>query len=87
MDLASPSTGTTIVAVSYKNGIIIGSDSRVSMGTYISNRASDKLTPLCDNVWMSRSGSAADAQAISDYGEVDAASSWMHYPRCHMYVQ
>ena len=58
-----------IFILDQEDGVIIGADSRVSMGTYISNRASDKLTPLGENVWMARSGSAADAQVISDYGK------------------
>lgn len=39
-------------------------------GTYISNRASDKLTPLTELVWLLRSGSAADTQLVADYGEL-----------------
>ena len=64
-----PHTGTTIVACAYDGGVVLGADSRVSTGTYISNRASDKITPLCDSVYLLRSGSAADTQAVSDYGE------------------
>lgn len=62
-----PHTGTTIVAVSYDGGVVIGADSRVSTGTYVSNRASDKITPLTDGVYLLRSGSAADTQAVADY--------------------
>ena len=40
---AAPDTGTTIVAVSYKDGVVIGADSRVSTGAYVSNRASVSL--------------------------------------------
>lgn len=65
-----PHTGTTIVAVTYAGGVVIGADSRVSTGNYISNRASDKITPLTDRVYLLRSGSASDTQAVSDYGEV-----------------
>ncbi|KAK7254876.1 proteasome subunit beta [Aureococcus anophagefferens] len=36
------STGTTIMAVAYDGGVIMGADSRVSTGTYIANRVSDK---------------------------------------------
>ena len=68
--MESPHTGTTVVAVSYNEGVVLGSDTRVSMGQYISNRASSKVTPLADNVWLLRSGSAADAQAIADYGKL-----------------
>ena len=65
---AAPQTGTTIVAVQYADGVVIGADSRVSTGRYVSNRASDKLTPLSDYVWLLRSGSAADTQLVGDYG-------------------
>ena len=47
---------------------MLGADSRVSTGNYVSNRASDKITCLADNAYMLRSGSAADTQAIADYG-------------------
>jgi 20S proteasome subunit beta 1 len=68
---AAPHTGTTIVAVAFDGGVVIGADSRVSTGTYVSNRASDKVTRLDEDgfVWLLRSGSAADTQAVGDYGE------------------
>ncbi len=64
---AAPHTGTTIVAVEYDGGVVLGADSRVSTGTYVSNRASDKITPLSESIYLLRSGSAADTQAVSDY--------------------
>lgn len=42
-------------------------DSRTSTGSYIANRVTDKITPLADNVYILRSGSAADTQAIASY--------------------
>lgn len=67
-DLELPvSLGTTIMAVSYDGGVILGADSRTSTGNYIANRVTDKLTPLSDNVYLCRSGSAADTQAIAGY--------------------
>ncbi|CAK0786829.1 hypothetical protein CVIRNUC_010043 [Coccomyxa viridis] len=63
----TPQTGTTIVAVTFDGGVVLGADSRVSTGNYVSNRASDKITCLADNAYMLRSGSAADTQAIADY--------------------
>eukprot|EP01026_Neomeris_dumetosa_P081647 TRINITY_DN9209_c0_g1_i1.p1 TRINITY_DN9209_c0_g1~~TRINITY_DN9209_c0_g1_i1.p1 ORF type:complete len:256 (+),score=32.15 TRINITY_DN9209_c0_g1_i1:99-770(+) len=66
-EIISPSTGTTIVACEYNGGVVLGCDSRVSIPGYITNRSSDKATPLTDNIFLLRSGSAADAQAISDY--------------------
>lgn len=65
----APQTGTTIVAVTFDGGVVLGADGRVSTGTYISNRASNKIQQLTDSVFLLRSGSAADTQAIGDYGE------------------
>lgn len=76
--LEAPQTGTTIVACVYSDGVVIGADSRVSTGTYISNRASNKITPLADNVYLLRSGSAADTQAVADYGEAPQADGPPH---------
>lgn len=59
--------GTSIIAVKFDGGVVLGADSRTSTGTYIANRVSDKLTPLHDRVFCCRSGSAADTQALSDY--------------------
>ncbi|KAL7096267.1 hypothetical protein ACP275_10G070300 [Erythranthe tilingii] len=67
-DLNAPhSMGTTIIGVTYNGGVVLGADSRTSTGMYVANRASDKITQLTDNVYICRSGSAADSQIVSDY--------------------
>lgn len=58
---------TSIMAVEFEDGVIMGADSRTTTGSYIANRVSDKITHITDNIWVCRSGSAADTQAISDY--------------------
>ncbi|KAI8904987.1 nucleophile aminohydrolase [Gorgonomyces haynaldii] len=58
--------GTTIMAVQFKDGVVIGADSRTTSGSYIVNRVTDKLTQVHDRVFCCRSGSAADTQAIAD---------------------
>ncbi|ALC41307.1 Prosbeta1 [Drosophila busckii] len=60
------STGTTIMAVEFDGGVVVGADSRTSSGAYVANRVTDKLTRISDNVYCCRSGSAADTQAIAD---------------------
>lgn len=65
----APSTGTTIIACVYNGGVVLGADGRVSVGNYISNRASNKIAPLAGHVFLLRSGSAPDAQIVSDNGE------------------
>lgn len=61
------STGTTIMAIPFSGGVVLGADSRVSTGTYVANRVSDKIVALHDRIWCCRSGSAADTQALTDY--------------------
>merc|ERR1712063_232665 len=72
-DIAGPewvtsehSTGTTIVAVEFDGGVVIGADSRASTGRYVSNRVTDKLTRITNHIYCCRSGSSADTQAIAD---------------------
>ncbi|KAF9055101.1 20S proteasome subunit [Hymenopellis radicata] len=58
--------GTSIMAVQFKGGVVIGADSRTTTGSYIANRVTDKLTHIHDRVYCCRSGSAADTQAVAD---------------------
>merc|ERR1711991_51953 len=67
-DLAQAhSMGTSIMAVEFDGGVVIGADSRTTTGSYVANRTSDKLTPVHDRIYCCRSGSAADTQAIAGY--------------------
>lgn len=56
--------GTTLVALICKSGVVVGADTRTSVGEYVSNRFAHKLTPLSDRIIVCRSGSAADTQAL-----------------------
>ncbi|KAJ2162922.1 Proteasome subunit beta type-1 [Coemansia sp. RSA 552] len=58
--------GTTIMAVKFDGGVVLGADSRTSTGTYIANRVTDKLTKVDERIYCCRSGSAADTQAVAD---------------------
>lgn len=60
------STGTSIMAVEFNGGVVIGADSRTTMGAYIANRVTDKLSKVTDKIYCCRSGSAADTQAVTD---------------------
>jgi 20S proteasome subunit beta 1 len=59
-------TGTTIMAVEFDGGVVIGADSRTTTGAYVANRVTDKLTRVTDYIYCCRSGSAADTQAVAD---------------------
>uniref|UniRef100_A0A8C5G373 proteasome endopeptidase complex n=1 Tax=Gouania willdenowi TaxID=441366 RepID=A0A8C5G373_GOUWI len=59
-------TGTTIIAVEFNGGVVLGSDSRVSAGDAVVNRVMNKLSPLHDRIYCALSGSAADAQTMAE---------------------
>lgn len=65
-DDATPPLTTDSMAVTFKDGVILGADSRTTTGAYIANRVTDKLTQVHDTIWCCRSGSAADTQAVAD---------------------
>ncbi|KAK3511122.1 hypothetical protein QTP70_032105 [Hemibagrus guttatus] len=59
-------TGTTIIAIAFAGGVVLGSDSRVSAGETVVNRVMNKLSKLHDKIYCALSGSAADAQTIAE---------------------
>lgn len=69
--------GTTIMAASFPGGVVLGADSRTSTGSYVANRVTNKLTQLAEKVFVCRSGSAADTQAISGIVEAQIAQHQM----------
>lgn len=54
------------MAIEFADGVVIGADSRTSLGSYVANRVTDKLHKITDKIYCCRSGSAADTQAIAD---------------------
>merc|ERR1719152_399807 len=60
-------TGTTIMAVKYDGGVVLGADTRTSTGDYVANRASRKISKVHDKIFVCRCGSAADTQALTGF--------------------
>jgi len=60
-------TGTTIMAVEFDGGVVLAADSRTSTGQYVANRSSRKVSKVHDRIFLCRSGSAADTQALTGY--------------------
>jgi len=61
------STGTTIMAAVFDGGVILAADSRTSTGIYVANRTSRKISKVHDRIYVCRSGSAADTQALTGF--------------------
>ncbi len=54
--------GTTTVGVVCKEGVILSSDTRVTMGSFVAHKKGKKVYQIDDHLAMTISGSVADAQ-------------------------
>jgi proteasome beta subunit len=58
--------GTTTVGVVSSDGVILSSDTRVTMGYFIAHKKGKKIYKIDDHIAMTISGSVADAQRLVD---------------------
>ena len=58
--------GTTTVGVVCEDGVILGSDSRVTMGFYVAHKQGKKVYQIDEHLAMTIAGSVADAQKTVD---------------------
>ena len=58
--------GTTTVGVVCKDGVILASDTRVTMGFYVAHKQGKKVYQIDDHLAMTIAGSVADAQRTVD---------------------
>lgn len=58
---------TTIMGATFEGGVVLAADSRTSTGNYVANRTAAKITQLAETIYLCRSGSAGDTQAVAGY--------------------
>lgn len=58
--------GTTTIAVTCKDGVILASDTRVTMGFYVAHKHGKKVYKIDDHLAMTIAGGVADAQRVVD---------------------
>jgi proteasome beta subunit len=58
--------GTTTIGVVCKDGVILASDTRVTMGFYVAHKHGKKVYKVDDHLAMTIAGSLADAQRVVD---------------------
>jgi proteasome beta subunit len=58
--------GTTTIGVVCKDGVILASDTRVSMGYYVAHKRGKKVYKIADHLAMTVAGTMADAQRVVD---------------------
>ncbi|KAH8236203.1 hypothetical protein KR026_007781 [Drosophila bipectinata] len=60
------STGTTIVGLTYRDGVMIASDSRSTSGSIITFKTTRKIRKIQDHIYAGGAGMAADISALLD---------------------
>ncbi|MEM3613647.1 MAG: proteasome subunit beta, partial [Candidatus Bathyarchaeia archaeon] len=58
--------GTTTIGVVCKDGVILASDTRVTMGFYVAHKHGKKIYKIDDHMAMTIAGTVADAQRTVD---------------------
>jgi proteasome beta subunit len=64
--------GTTTIGLVCKDGVILASDTRVTMGYYVAHKHGKKVYQIDDHLAMTIAGSVADAQRAVDILTADA---------------
>jgi proteasome beta subunit len=64
--MSSISTGTTTLGVVCKDGIILATDTRATMGTFIAAKRAKKVFQITDHLAMTIAGGVAVAQKVVD---------------------
>ncbi len=64
--------GTTTIGVVCKNGVILSSDTRVTMGYFVAHKRGKKIHKIDDHLAMTIAGTVADAQWTVDILKANA---------------
>ncbi|MCO5584987.1 hypothetical protein L7F22_038919 [Adiantum nelumboides] len=59
------STGTTIVGCIYKDGIVLGADTRATEGPIVADKNCEKIHYITDNIRCCGAGTAADTEFVT----------------------
>ena len=57
-------TGTTTIGLVCRDGIVLGTDTRATLGTFIAHKHAKKVYPIDDHIAMTIAGGVADAQSV-----------------------
>jgi proteasome beta subunit len=60
-------TGTTTIGLKLKDGVVLATDQRATMGNLIADNHCQKLFPIADNLGMTIAGGVGDAQLLVRY--------------------
>ncbi|PKI84426.1 proteasome endopeptidase complex [Malassezia vespertilionis] len=60
------STGTTIVGLVYKDGVVLGADTRATEGSIVADKNCEKIHYITDNIRCCGAGTAADTEFVTN---------------------
>jgi len=58
-------TGTTIVGIVYKDGVVLGADTRATEGSIVCDKNCWKIHNISKNIWCCGAGTSADTEAVT----------------------
>ncbi len=64
--------GTTTVGIACKDGVVIATEHRATMGTLIAHKKTQKLFKIDENIGMTVAGLVGDAQTLARYLKAEA---------------
>ncbi len=64
--------GTTTVGVVCRNGVILGTDTRATMGNYVASKRAKKVYQITDNLAMTIAGGVAVAQRVVEILKINS---------------
>ncbi len=67
MDISDLKKGTTTIGMACKDGTVLASETRATMGNMIAHKHADKIYKLDDNLGMTTAGLVGDDQALARY--------------------
>ena len=59
-------TGTTIVGLTFKGGVVLGADTRATGGTEVADKNCEKIHYLAPNIYCCGAGTAADTEKTTE---------------------
>ncbi|KAM7542278.1 hypothetical protein Aperf_G00000000874 [Anoplocephala perfoliata] len=65
MPLKMTKTGTTLAAVTFADGVVLGADTRATEGSIVADKSCEKIHYIADNIYCCGAGTAADTQMVT----------------------
>ncbi|MFB6088148.1 MAG: archaeal proteasome endopeptidase complex subunit beta [Candidatus Aenigmatarchaeota archaeon] len=72
MEQESKKTGTTTIGLTYKDGVVLASERKATLGHMVDSKQAQKIYELTDNIGITTAGSVGDIQSVVRYMKAEA---------------